>query len=261
VLFNPPAFYRPTRGRAACAPRKMATFARFAKAVARRYGRRGTLWRQHRRVPKNPITAYQIWNEPNLRIYWCDRRPDARKYVAMLRTVGRAIKTVDRNAHIVTAGIPPSKLKSATPIERYVAQMYRAGARRYFDSLAVNSYARNQHELRSVVGSIRGLMNRSGDRSGRLWITEIGWGDHGPNHRLIVGAATQARRITQAFSVIRKARRRLRLSGVVYYSWRDASPYPPQYRDLWGLHTGLLDIDGAFKPAFYAFKNGVARLR
>jgi hypothetical protein len=261
VLFNPPAFYRPTRGRAACAPRKMATFARFAKAVARRYGRRGTLWRQHRRVPKNPITAYQIWNEPNLRIYWCDRRPDARKYVAMLRTVGHAIKTVDRNAHIVTAGIPPSKLKSATPIERYVAQMYRAGARRYFDSLAVNSYARNQRELRSVVGSVRGLMNRNGDRSGRLWITEIGWGDHGPKHRLIVGAATQARRITQAFSVIRKARRRLRLSGVVYYSWRDASPYPPQYRDLWGLHTGLLNINGGFKPAFYAFKNGVARLR
>jgi polysaccharide biosynthesis protein PslG len=261
VLFNPPSFRRPTRGRAACPPRKMATFARFAKAVVRRYGPRGTLWRHHRKVPKNPMTAYQIWNEPNLRIYWCDRTPNARRYVAMLRTVGRAIRSVDHRAHILSAGIPPSKLQSATPIERYVAQMYRAGARRYFDSLAINSYASDRRQLQSLLRSLRTLMNRHGDRRGHLWITEIGWGDKGPKHRLIVGSAAQARRITQAFGVIRKQRRRLRLSGVVYYSWRDSPPYPPQYRDLWGLHTGLLDINGGFKPAFYAFKNGVARLR
>ena len=188
VLFSPPSFYRPTRGRAACAPRKMATFARFAKAVAHRYGRRGTLWKQHPEVPRNPITAYQIWNEPNLKIYWCNRRPNAARYVAMLRTVGRAIKGVDRSAHILTAGIPPSKLRSAVPIERYLAQMYRAGGRQYFDSLAINSYARNQGELRGLLRSVRRLMNRHGDRRGRLWITEIGWGDRGPKHRLIVGA-------------------------------------------------------------------------
>jgi hypothetical protein len=261
VLFNPPAFYRPTRGRAACPPRKMATFARFAKAVVRRYGRRGRLWRHGRGVPKNPVTAYQIWNEPNLRIYWCNRRPNARRYVAMLRRVGRAIKRVDHRARILTAGIPPSKLKSAAPIERYIAQMYRAGARRYFDSLAINSYAKDHRQLRRLLRSIRAIMNRHGDRRGRLWITEIGWGDQGPKHRLIVGAAGQARRITQAFSVIRKQRRRLRLSGVVYYTWRDAHPYPPLYRDLWGLHTGLLDINGGLKPAFHAFKNAVARMR
>lgn len=227
----------------------------------RRYGRKGTLWRQRRRVPKNPITAYQIWNEPSLEIYWCNRRPNARGYVAMLRRVGRAIKRVDRKAHIVTAGIPPSKLRSAVPIERYIAQMYRAGARRYFDSLAIDSYARNRGELRRLLRSIRKLMNHHRDRRGRIWITELGWGDTGPKHRFIVGPEGQARRITQAFALIRKERRRLRLSGVVYYSWRDAPPYPPRYQDLWGLHTGLLDINAGFKLAFQAFRNAVARLR
>jgi polysaccharide biosynthesis protein PslG len=260
VLFNPPRFYRPTRGRAAGAPRKMKTFARFAKAVVRRYGRRGSLWRK-RRGPKNPITAYQIWNEPNLSVYSCNRRPKARRYVAMLRTVGRAIKRVDRRAQVVSAGIPPSKLKSAVPIERYIAQMYRAGARRYFDSLALNSYAKDGGQLRGILRSIRRLMNRHGDRRGRIYVTEFGWGDAGPKHRFIVGAEGQARRITQAFRVIKKQRRRLRLSGIVYYSWRDAPAYPPRYVDLWGLHTGLLDINGGFKPAFHAFKNGVGRLR
>jgi hypothetical protein len=72
----------------------MKSFVRFAKALVRGYGRRGTLWKQRRGLPRNPIVAGQIWNEPNLGIYWCNR-PNARGYVAMLRRVGRAIKRVD----------------------------------------------------------------------------------------------------------------------------------------------------------------------
>jgi hypothetical protein len=104
-------------------------------------------------------------------------------------------------------------------------------------------------------------MNRHRARRGRLWITEIGWGDRGPKHRLIVGAAGQARRIRQAFAAISRSRRHLRLDGVVYYSWRDASPYPPKYRDQWGLYTGLLRKSGVFKPAFRAFRAAASRMR
>ena len=143
-----------------------------------------------------------------------------------------------------------------------MTQMYRAGARRYFDSLAINSYAEESGRAARGCSDRSGeLMNRHGDRRGQLWITEIGWGDHGPKHRLIVGAAGQARadhagvRRDQeaAASAAAERSRLLQLAG--------RAPYPPQYRDMWGLHTGLLDINGGFKPAFYAFKNGVARLR
>ena len=75
----------------------------------RRYGPNGTLWAERPDVPKLPIRSWQIWNEPNLRLYWCGK-PNAKQYVAMLRTVGTAIKQVDRGAHIVTAGLPDSKL-------------------------------------------------------------------------------------------------------------------------------------------------------
>jgi hypothetical protein len=260
VLFNPPRFHRRSRGRATCPPRRMAAFARFANALVRRYGRRGTLWRERRDVPRKPITAWQIWNEPNLGIYWCGR-PNAKRYVGMLRRVGRAIKRVDRRAHIITGGLPPSKLKSAVPLGRYIRNMYRAGARRAFDSLAINSYAKNHRDLHRLLRSIRRLMNRRGDRRGSIWITELGWGDRGVKHRFVVGARGQAKRIRKSFAVIRKQRRRLRLRGVVYYSWRDAPPYPPQYKDMWGLHTGLLDINGGLKPAYHAFKKAVAPLR
>jgi polysaccharide biosynthesis protein PslG len=262
ILFNPPEFHLGrTHDRAACPPRSNASFAAFAKVLVRRYGPKGSLWRERPRLPKVPITAWQIWNEPNLpQFYWCDRA-NVREYVAMLRTVGAAIKRVDRRAEIVTAGLPPSKLSGAVPLTSFISQMYRAGGKRAFDSLAINSYAKDQRELGRLLTSIRRLMNRRGDRRGSIWITELGWGDKGPSSRFIVGANGQASRIAKSFALIRKQRRRLRLRGVVYFSWRDGRPYAPHFKDLWGLHTGLLDRDGNPKPAFSAFKRAVGRLR
>jgi hypothetical protein len=262
VLFKPPDFHLGrTHHRATCPPRSNASFAAFAKVLVRRYGPKGSLWRERPNLPKAPITAWQVWNEPNLpQFYWCGTA-NVRAYVAMLRTVGAAIKQVDRRAEIVTAGLPPSKLSGAVPLAKFISQMYRAGGKRAFDSLAINSYAKDQRELGRLLASVRRLMNRRGDRRGRIWITELGWGDKGLRHRFIVGAKGQASRITKSFALIRKQRRRLRLRGVVYFCWRDADPYPPRYQNLWGLHTGLLNKDGTPKRAFFAFKRAVGRLR
>jgi hypothetical protein len=260
VLFNPPSFHRPGHRRATCPPRGNAAFVRFAQALVLRYGPGGSLWRERPDVPAKPIEAWQIWNEPNLPVYWCGR-PNARGYVAMLRSVGQAIERVDRRAHILTAGLPASRLRGSVPLERYLRTMYRAGARRAFDSLAINPYATDHRQMRNLLRATRRLMNRQGDRRGSIWISELGWGDRGLRHRFIVGTQGQAKRIRKSFDVIRRERRRLRLRGVVYYSWRDARPYPPAFRNLWGLHTGLLRIGGEFKPAYYAFKQAVERLR
>jgi hypothetical protein len=262
ILFNAPSFHVGRRyGRATCPPRSNASFSSFARVVVRRYGPKGTLWRERPNIRQLPITAWQIWNEPNLgRLYWCGKA-NARQYTAMLRTVGKAIKKVDRRAEIVTAGLPDSKLSWAVPLTRFIGQMYRAGASRAFDSLAINSYATDQRELGRLLMAIRRLMNQHRDRRGTIWITELGWGDKGLKHRFIVGARGQASRITKSFALIRKQRRRLRLRGVVYFSWRDGLPYAPHFKDLWGLHTGLLDLDGKPKPAFVAFERAVRRLR
>jgi hypothetical protein len=260
ILFNPPSFRRPSHRSATCPPFSDGDFARFAQVLVQRYGRSGSLWRERPDVPRRPIEAWQIWNEPNLPQYWCGR-PKAKRYVAMQGVVGRAIKQIDRRAHILTAGLPASRLRRSVPLERYVRSMYRAGARRTFDSLAINPYAKNHRHMRNLLRKIRRLMNRHRDRRGTIWITELGWGDRGARHRFVVGPRGQARRIRKSFGVIRQERRRLRLRGVVYYSWRDLPRYPPAFKNHWGLHTGLLRLNGGFKPAYYAFKNAVGRLR
>jgi hypothetical protein len=255
ILFRAPSFYaRPHRNGWACAPPVHTAFAAFARALVRRYGPRGTLWKERRGLRKLPLRSWQVWNEPNLAQYWCGR-PNARRYVRMLRAVGRAIKREDRGAEIVTAGLPPSKLGNAVRIGKYIRQLYRAGGARHFDTMAINSYAKDHKELGSLLRSIRRLMNRRGDRRARIWITELGWGDRGPRHRFIVGERGQASRISKSLALVRKQRRKLRLRGVVYYSWRDGRPYAPDYQDMWGLHTGLLKLNGAPKPAFRAFGN------
>jgi hypothetical protein len=261
ILFRAPNFHVSRRsGKAACPPRSNASFSAFARALVRRYGPKGTLWAERPDVPKRPITAWQIWNEPNLGVYWCNK-PSAKRYVQMLRTVGKAINKVDRRAEIVSAGLPDSRQKGSVRLAPYLHQMYRAGAKRAFDTLAINSYAKDQRQLKNLLTSVRRLMNRRKDRRAPIWITEMGWGDKGPKSRFIVGAKGQAKRITKSFALIKEQRRRLRLRGVVYFSWRDAPPYPPNYKNHWGLHTGLLRINGSRKPAYHAFKKAVARLR
>jgi polysaccharide biosynthesis protein PslG len=253
VLHNPPPFYwRGSSQRPWCPPRQLSTMAEFARAAVRRYGPNGSLWRQNPGAPSLPIRSWQIWNEPNLGIYWCNR-PNPREYASMLRVVGKAIKSEDSGAKVVTAGLPDSKLKSAMPLDKFISRLYKARGKRYFDTLAINGYATNNSQLSELLHRVRRHMNRKRDRRAGIWITEIGWGDGGPPHRYNVGSAGQAERIANSFRLFGKLGRKLRLRGVVYYSWRDHQPYPPKYNDMWGLHTGLLDVNGNPKPAYYAF--------
>jgi polysaccharide biosynthesis protein PslG len=260
VLTNAPQFYKlPGSKRGATRPSNNARMAEFAQALAERYGPHGTLWTERPYLRKVPITVWQIWNEPTLDVYW-GPRPNARQYVAMLRTVGRAIEEVEPGAEIVSAGLPPSKLRTAAPLERYLKQMYSAGAARYFDTLAINAYARNAGELETLLRQIRKLMNSRRDRRAKIWITELGWASDGPRHRFRVGARRQAKNIRDSFKTVRRLRRSLRLRGLVYFGWRDGRPYAPLFEDEWGLHTGLLTVGGRRKPAYNAFVRGARSL-
>ena len=261
LLFNSPAWHSSGGGRPGTyPPRNPASVATFAALAVLRYGPNGSLWRENPGTPKRPIRAWQVWNEPTLRAYW-GGRPNARSYVKLLKAVNGAIKRFDRRAEVVTAGLPPSKLRGAVPILRYIKQMYRAGGKRYFDTLAVNSYATSARELGKLLEGVRKEMNRGTDRRARIWITELGWCDNGPRHRFCVGAARQARLTRTSIALIRRNRTRLRLRGFVYYSWRDGAPYAPNYRDMWGLHTGLVERSGQPKPALLEFIRAISGLR
>jgi hypothetical protein len=259
VLFNAPRFYA-RGGRYLRLPRNPRAMGRFAAVLVNRYGPNGSFWRSNPGVPRQPIHSWQVWNEPNL-VFYNSPRPSASRYAKLLRTVSRYIRKADRGAEVVTAGIPPSKLRTAISLGRFIRGMYRAHARGSFNTIAVNAYAIDSRDLSRTIRGVRRLMRRYRDRRSKIWITELGWGTGGPKHRFNVGFAQQGARITSTFNWIAQNRARYNLRGVVYFQWRDQKPYPPGYKDLWGLHTGLLNVDGVAKPALGAFRSAAQSLR
>jgi hypothetical protein len=184
--------------------------------------------------------------------------PNAAAYVAMLRTVGSAIKELDPNAEIVTAGLPDSRL-SKPNVFKYIQQMYSAGAKGTFDTLGINPYAPTASSLISKLKKIRGIMTKNGDGGSSLWVTELGWSDVGPGSAFRAGKSGQAKRIGQALKALKANASALKLRGFFYFAWKDGGVYKGG-KDFWGLHTGLLRKNGSKKPAFAAFKKAVAAL-
>jgi hypothetical protein len=252
ILFDPPAFRaaRMSAKRASATttapPRDPRAMARFATVLERRYGRGGTLWDEHPDVRSRPITSWQIWNEPNLPVYW-GGKPDAAAYVRLLKVVAAALRAGDPRAEIVTAGLPQSKL--GVPFETYLKAMYAAGAAGTFDVLAVNAYSRYVSGMQGAILGARRILASAQQGNLPIWVTEFGWATRpGPRSTMTVGPKTQSRLLKTAIRTLAADRRYLGLRGVVYYAWRDAKPYPGG-KDFWGLHTGLLTRPGRAKPA------------
>ena len=236
-------------------PRDFAAFGEFTAALVDRYGHEGSFWREHEDLPKLPIRGWQVWNEPNLPQYW-GGEPDAAEYARLLDATFRAIKQVDPDAEVVSAGIPNST--HGVPLVRYLEDLLAAGAARSFDTLAIHPYATDVGGVWSAVTAARRTLRRHGSQA-PIWITEIGWATGGPQSPFTVGSQGQALRLAKLFEELPSKRDRLGIRGVVYFNWKDA----PQYAggsDFWGLYSGLLTIDGMEKPGFPAFKRGALSL-
>lgn len=262
VLFDTPDFYSSKPAHHASAgtypPRQPGQMAGFAAAVVSRYGPSGKFWDEHPELPKLSIHHWQVWNEPNLPAYWASG-PDPAQYAAMLRSVSRAIQRVEPHADVVTAGIPDSTL--GIPYLQYIRGLLEHRGGVAFSTLGINPYAVDPQAIVSKLTAARALLDRFGATGARIWITELGWADGGAGHTMLrVSTGRQARLVAQALPAIAHTRRRLNVRGLIYYAWRDSAPYPPSYRDLWGLHTGLRTRADQPKPAYYAFSQAALAL-
>jgi polysaccharide biosynthesis protein PslG len=228
-------------------------WAAFVRDVVRRYGRRGTFWRQNPTVPYKPITAWQVWNEPNFRGYW-NGHPSARGYVRFLKLSRRAIKKADPRAKIVLAGLPETRL--GVPGHLFLPKLYRARARRLFDVISLHAYARNSREVLKSVKLVRSIMRRYGDGRKQLWITELGWATGGKvskgTRKFKTSKRGQAARLRGALRAVLRARRRYRIGMFIWFSWRDRPPLRGE-RNWWAINTGLFTRAGLAKPAWSSY--------
>jgi hypothetical protein len=184
-------------------------------ALVRRYGPAGSLWAERPVLPRVPIRDWQIWNEPNLTRYWTSQ-PFAKPYVKLLRASRRALRAADPGSRTILAGLPN---------ESWIAlrKVYKAGGRGTFDAVALHPYTGRPRNVIKLIEFARREMRRFHDGRKPVWLTELSWPASQGKTEGAPGFVTtekgQAARLKLALSLLAKARKRLKIQRVVWYTW------------------------------------------
>jgi hypothetical protein len=236
-------------------PRDPKTFKRFLAAVSARYGPRGSFWAEHPALPLVPIREWQIWNEPNIGLYW-SQQPFARSYVRLLRAADKALHAADPRARIVLAGLPNVSWEALRSI-------YRAGGRGHFDAVALHPYTGTPSRVMRLVRSARKIMRDHGDRKLPIWITELSWPaarDKVANPAgFTVTEAEQPRRLNKALALLTAARKQKRIERVYWYTWLSPEVGPSAF-DWAGLRR-LREGTAVDAPALATFRSWARKLQ
>lgn len=154
-------------------PVDVAAYAALAGRIAARY--------------RGRVTAYVVWNEPNLAAEWAGQRPDPAGYVALLCAAQAAISAADPQALVLSAGLAPTNNIDASALDDrlYLDAIYSSGAASCFDVLAAHPYGfayppddpHDAHDGLNMarVADLRDIMVNHGDGEKPVWATELGW--------------------------------------------------------------------------------------
>lgn len=235
-------------GRRGSPPTSPADYAAYLSALVARYGPNGTFWSENPALPRTPIRAWQVWNEPHLEDYWLtEGGPWAPSYTALLKASAKAIRRGDRRATVVTAGL-------ASFPWTYLKAIYKNGGRGSFDAVAMNLFTSSPQNVIRGVRLVRRELRSHGDRRKKVWITEGTW----PASKGRAPGSTRASwqrkwettprgmaaRLRGLYALAVKGRRREGIGRVFWYTW--ATAYHGD--DLFD-YGGLLTFDGqAFTP-------------
>jgi hypothetical protein len=246
----------PVRGAAA------AGWKRLLRQAVRRYGANGTFWATHPGVPPRPVRVWQIWNEPNFMYFVI--RPNPVEYGKLVKLSHSAVKSVDRRARIVLAGLfarpKGARTKSGKHKSRnwyasdFLQRMYATnrGIKSRFDGVALHPYSFYAHELPRLIQELRGVLADNHDPGASLWITELGWssGKRTRKNLFAKGPAGQARQLSSAFKLLRRKQAKWRIRGVYWFSVDDLSG-----------SCNFCDGSGLFGPGFIPKRSWFAYVR
>lgn len=213
---------------------------------------------------KGRIANWELWNEPNLPTF----RISPRNYAVLLTEAYRAIGAANADAHLIFGGLASGWNDSNDYLDQVYSYLNREqGGARPFDALALHLYFGARHSLdpaiylrapdqidaaqgdRTIVDKFVRTMNRYGDVSRPIWITEIGWNsasDVPGATGLTIDQPTQAEFLKKSFDLL------FNVPGVAkifWYQYHDVV-LPNGEPGFWGLYA--TDKQTA-KPALCAF--------
>lgn len=254
VVYGAPRWAAKQPGAFGSPPSDDAAYGRFAAALVKRYGPGGTFWAAHPELPAHPVRDWQIWNEPNLTLFWTPQ-PFAKRYVALLKATRKAVLAEDPGAKLILAGLPNVSWVA-------LRQIYRAGGRGAFDAVALHPYTGTARNILRLVRLARKETKRFHDGRVPIWLTEISWAASQGKVKGLPGLVTtdrgQATRLRKALRRIARERKRYRIGKVFWYTWlsQEGSTNPFNWSGLRRLRGDQL----VSAPALRAFQRVARRL-
>ncbi|MBJ7291584.1 hypothetical protein [Williamsia sp.] len=217
-------------------PARATDFSAFAARAVQRYRGSSSTW--------------EIWNEPNLPAFFGLVANKPARYVALLRATYPVIKRIQPRSTVIAAGLSPLLGSDSPP--QFMRDIYRLGAKRYFDAAAMHPYvfpsgfAKDPLNAFSDVARVRDIMVRNGDAGKKIWFTEFGAPTNGPRF----GGNTPIQQRDQIKEGLARIARLPYAGPVIIYSIRDYSNDPRTLNDRETRFGALLTYDYKLKPTF-----------
>ena len=234
-------------------PRDPQLFADFMTAAVARYGPRGTFWKANPSLPKVPIRDWQLFNEQMANWFWATR-PWPSSYTKVLKAAYKAIHKSDRGATVVAGSLVAVSGRSQWGSMR---ALYRAGAKRYFDAIAIHPFTNNEGSLAGTIDNmlqiikrVRAVMRGQRDGGKQIFLTELTWPaalGRVPSSKLLGLETTpkgQKIRMKAGYKALVQLRRKLRITHALWFSWATAYDNKSPQGDVSYRFTGLTRIRG-----------------
>jgi hypothetical protein len=225
-------------------PAFMVGYLQFVERVVKRYGPGGRFWETNPAVPNNPITEWQVHNEPDLPSNWCGTT-DPVGYGLYFVTVAQRIHATDPNATVVMGGMDGQARRADWAYVRAVLGQPLVQAEA--DRLAVHPYAGPASNVIGLVQGFREALDSQGYTK-PIMVTEWGWvtGSNRTEHKLFTTEAGQKTKLEISIADMRLHAEALQLDKALIFSAYDKrNPDPTKPFDFAGLYRA----DGTAKPA------------
>ncbi len=238
------------------APNAEGYWREFVAAAVQRYGHGGTYWsgpyrREHPGSRPLPVQVWEVWNEPNLQLFF-QPQPSPARYAILLSLAHDAIKANDSRAKVALAGMPT---RVDFPAWSFLRQLYLvSGFRQDFDIASLHPYGHSLASIAHDIAHFRQTLRDEHASSMPLWLSEFSWSSGPANGGISRGLQGQAKALRRTMKLFTKNRRKWHLRRATWFTWRDPTP-GPSHSCIWCQNAGLLDASAHPKPAWRAFRN------
>jgi hypothetical protein len=226
-------------------PKNYADYADYVEAFARRYGSAGSFWATHPNLPRLPVAAYEIWNEPNVEHFFPDQSTAPERYADLYVPAAAAARRGDGSARVVIGGL------SSVGVEAFLTRMlaHRPELWSHVDSVAYHPYGGSPAITFDRINVLRTALVRLGAGAKPIEVTETG----------IATPPTTEERRADVMKELAEALPRLNcgVTRFIPYSWRTAEGAASDPEDWFGIANG----DASLKPTALAYRDAVLRMR